>query len=89
VDVGVDEALAQDALADHAGGSEENYVHGFHATARMWTEVARSSAGEPVAKARLFRRVQSKMTPVRVVVFFPKSPVVYILRAKNAHFKRG
>ena len=29
VDVGVEEALAQDALAYHAGGSEENYVHGF------------------------------------------------------------
>jgi hypothetical protein len=29
VDVGVEEALAQDALAYHAGCSEENYVHGF------------------------------------------------------------
>jgi hypothetical protein len=29
VDVGVEEALAEDALAYHAGCSEEDYVHGF------------------------------------------------------------
>ena len=27
VDAGIEEALAEDALADHAGCSEEDYVH--------------------------------------------------------------
>ena len=27
--VGVEEAFAENALADHAGCSEEDYVHGF------------------------------------------------------------
>jgi hypothetical protein len=29
LDIGVEETFSQNALADHAGCSEENYVHGF------------------------------------------------------------
>jgi hypothetical protein len=33
--VGVEEALAQNALADHTCRSEEKNVHGFNATGRL------------------------------------------------------
>jgi hypothetical protein len=54
VDAGVEEAFAENALADHAGGSEEDYVHlVMLQRGRRRAELARRHGSESVSEPTL------------------------------------